>query len=86
MSDRLLGALVESGSLDAERRAEALQEVMAREQEATTAIGHGVAVPHARFSGLDEPIIGLARLATPINLGAPDGRLVRFVFLLIGSD
>lgn len=84
--DRLLTKMVESGALKASRRQEAHDEVMRRESEASTAIGHAVAVPHARLAELEQPIVGMARLATPVNMGAPDGRPVRFVFLLLGSD
>ena len=46
-----------------------------RERESTlsTAWGGGVAVPHARLAGLTRSYVVFARLASPIEFGAPDG-------------
>ncbi|HPO09416.1 MAG TPA: PTS sugar transporter subunit IIA [bacterium] len=60
-------------SLKVEAIEEALNE---REKIGTTAIGHGVALPHARIPEHGEPIVGLARLDTPVDFGATDGERV----------
>jgi PTS system nitrogen regulatory IIA component len=46
-----------------------------RERESTlsTAWGGGLAVPHARLAGLTRSYVVFARLASPIEFGAPDG-------------
>lgn len=55
-----------------------------REQIGSTAIGHGAAVPHARIGGIDRPHGLYARLKTPIEFGADDGRpVMEFVVLLV---
>lgn len=54
-----------------------------REQAASTAIGHGIALPHARVSGIDQPILLLARSRQPIVFGAPDGRPVSILFAIV---
>ena len=53
-----------------------------REQSASTGLGHGIAIPHARVAGISEPIILLVRTQTPIKFGSPD-RLGVSVLLVI---
>ena len=54
-----------------------------REQAASTAIGHGVALPHARVSGIDQPILLLARTKRPIPFGAPDGEPIAILLAIV---
>ena len=44
----------------------ALEALLLREQMGSTAIGHGIAVPHGRVAGLKEPVGAFLRLATPV--------------------
>lgn len=62
--------------------AEALQQ---REQLASTAIGHGVAIPHAR-SDASLARGAFLRLATPVDFGARDGAPVDLVFAMTTID
>lgn len=57
--------------------------VFARERERTTAMGEGVALPHARVSGLEGAVFCLARLRDPVDFDAPDGVPVRLVLLIV---
>lgn len=82
----LLDGLQATGRLDPEVREEAEVRVRAREAQASTAIGRGAAVPHGLLPTVGHPLVALARLAKPINIGAPDGRPVSFVFLLLGPE
>lgn len=54
-----------------------------RESLFSTAIGQGVAIPHARIKGVKEPLIVFLRLAVPIGFAAPDNEPVDLVFALI---
>ena len=72
------------GALDAAVRDKVVEELLKREQQVSTAIGHGVAVPHAYIEGLEDQTIVFARLKHPLNLGAPDGVPTRFLFVLVG--
>ncbi len=65
--------------VDRERLFEAL---WAREQEASTGIGGGVAIPHAAIVDLREPFCLVARLAEPLDYDAMDGQPVSLLFLL----
>lgn len=59
--------------------AESLQ---ARERMGSTAIGHGIAIPHGRSAAYDEARGAFLRLAHPIDFGASDGERVDLVFAL----
>lgn len=61
-----------------------LQTLYAREEQASTAIGHGVAIPHAYKEGVVRPIVALVRLAHRIDTGTAEREPIRFLFVLIG--
>jgi PTS system nitrogen regulatory IIA component len=62
---------------------EVFDAVHAREQLGSTALGRGIALPHARLDGIDVPVALLARLRRPINFDARDDEPVDLVFLVI---
>jgi nitrogen PTS system EIIA component len=63
-----------------------LQVMLARERMTSTAIGDGVAIPHARnpiVLHVDKPLISLCFLEKPIDFGALDGQPVHVLFILV---
>jgi PTS system nitrogen regulatory IIA component len=56
--------------------------LLAREKLGSTAIGHGVAIPHSRMSGCSEPLGCLILLSEGVDFGAPDGAEVEIAFIL----
>ncbi|HEY0502444.1 MAG TPA: PTS sugar transporter subunit IIA [Lysobacter sp.] len=54
-----------------------------REGLASTALGDGVALPHARSADLDHCRGAFLRLARPVDFGAPDGQPVDLVLALL---
>jgi len=80
---RTLGTLAaKRAALQADAVVEA---VLARERQIGTAVGEGLAVPHARLPGLDRPYLAVGR-SEGIDFDAPDGQPVRFVFLLLTPE
>ncbi|WP_295811557.1 PTS sugar transporter subunit IIA [uncultured Nitratireductor sp.] len=57
----------------------------ARERLGTTAIGGGVALPHTVLSGLEESMIVVRRLETPVEFEAADGLAVDTLVALMGG-
>jgi CBS domain containing-hemolysin-like protein/mannitol/fructose-specific phosphotransferase system IIA component len=57
--------------------------VLDRESQLPTAIGQGVAVPHARLPTIGKPIIAVGRANRPLAFNAPDKVPVRLVFLIL---
>ncbi len=67
--------------LSEERISEAVQKI---ESQASSNLGHGVAIPHARFPDLQQGICAVAQLSEPIDW---DGTApVQLVFLLISPE
>jgi len=56
--------------------------LMEREDLGPTGVGHGVALPHARLSGIDQVVGIFARLERPLDFGAADRQPVDLVFTL----
>lgn len=54
-----------------------------REDVGSTAVDHGVAIPHARLGCVAAPAAMMMRLARPIDFDAHDGRPVDLVFAMI---
>lgn len=54
-----------------------------REQQVSTGLAGGVAVPHATVEGLDRTLLAIGRTARPVDFGSLDGSPVRFVFLML---
>jgi fructose-specific phosphotransferase system IIA component len=66
----------------ADDREELLADVNKREEQGCTAIGRGMAIPHARSKTLKRIVVAMARIRGGIDFGAEDGEQVRLVFLL----
>ncbi|MDB5454597.1 MAG: transcriptional regulator [Caulobacter sp.] len=62
--------------------AEALEGLMEREAAGSTGVGDGVAIPHARVTGLTEIRAVFVRLETPVAFGAVDDKPVDLLMAL----
>jgi nitrogen PTS system EIIA component len=71
-----------AGALDQEE--EPFRRILEREAAATTALGGGIALPHARTPYCPVPRLAVARLSPAVDFGATDGIPVDLVFLLLG--
>ena len=60
--------------------------LLEREAQSSTAIGSGIAVPHARSAAVLRP--GLSAITVPggVDWGAPDGSLSRLIFLIAAPE
>jgi len=54
-----------------------------REQLGSTGLGQGVAIPHARITGLPRAIAAFVRLRAAIPFDAPDGKPVSNLLILL---
>ncbi|MET3840302.1 PTS sugar transporter subunit IIA [Bradyrhizobium sp. OAE829] len=57
--------------------------LLKREELGSTGTGNGIAIPHARLTGLKRPYGLLAKLKQGIEFDAIDGRAVDVVFVLL---
>lgn len=50
-----------------------IEDAFARESTSATGLPGGIAIPHCRTAGVDEPTLAFARLEPPVDFGAKDG-------------
>ncbi|MBL4888651.1 MAG: PTS sugar transporter subunit IIA [Candidatus Lindowbacteria bacterium] len=60
--------------------------VMEREQVMSTGMGHGVAVPHCKMTGLDDFYVSISRSSKPIDYQSLDSTPVRILVLLLSPE
>ena len=60
--------------------------LQARERLGSTAIGHGIAIPHGRSPTLEAPRGALLRLQPAVDFNASDGQAVDLVFAMAVPD
>lgn len=63
-----------------------LDAVKAREEEGTTGVGHGIAIPHGRCSGVKEAGLAALVLNEGVEFEALDGNPVDVVFLIAAPE
>jgi PTS system nitrogen regulatory IIA component len=81
-------SLLRALSAEASRRLarppeEIFEALQGRERLGSTALGRGVALPHAQLIEVDYPVVIFARMRQPIDFGAKDGEPVDLVFLVL---
>ena len=54
-----------------------------REKVGSTGLGCGIAIPHARVTGLSRPVAVFVRTKDPIEFGAPDDKPVSEILVLL---
>ncbi|RMF12185.1 MAG: PTS sugar transporter subunit IIA [Candidatus Dadabacteria bacterium] len=72
--------------LDADARTAALQALRDREKLGSTAMGDGVAIPHAKISGIDDLRVGFGRHLRGAEFGTPDGAPVQLFFVILSPE
>lgn len=65
---------------------EVFMKLLGRERLGSTAMGNGVAIPHASFCGLQSPVSFFVRLQQPIEFDSPDGKPVDILFVLLAPE
>lgn len=63
--------------------AEIAYRLAVRERHGTTALGYGLAIPHAQIKGLRRPLAAFLRPKSPIPFAAPDGKPVTDLLALL---
>lgn len=80
----LLELLCEVEPISTEHLPALLEGVLAREGEATTGIGHGIAIPHMKNCTFVERVCGaFARTLRGVDFASVDGEKVRLICLIL---
>ncbi len=81
----LVKALAEAGAITQKSVPEMIRAVLKRENQATTGIGKGVALPHAKVQGVRKPMATIGRSGKGIDFNALDSKPVYSVILLLSD-
>ena len=58
------------------------EDILAREAESTTAVGEGIAIPHAKSGAVIKPGLAAMTVKDGIDYGAPDGKPSNLLFMI----
>ena len=76
--------LAESGAVEDAQRC--LDAVLVREAQCSTAVGHGIGIPHCKGNGVLRTALCAAVVPEGMSFGEPDGQPVRLFFLIVTPD
>lgn len=79
----LVGGLRASGQLSNGEEENVIRAILRREEQGTTGIGRGVAVPHTKHAGAAKLIGAVALSKSGIDFASLDGDPVHILFLLV---
>lgn len=77
----LLQLIDEKGKI--EDRDQALEALKKREEEATTGVGKGIGIPHAKTDAVTEPTAAFIRAESSVDFEAADGEPAKLLFMLL---
>lgn len=60
--------------------------ILAREEQGSTAIGDGIAVPHAKTSAVKAPALAAITVKSGVDYGAPDGKPSDLLFMIAATE
>ncbi len=82
--NQMVDLMVKEGNISDKEKYKAA--VFAREQESTTAVGEGIAIPHAKTDAVKAP--GLAAMTVPdgVDYDSPDGEPSNLIFLIAAPN
>jgi PTS system fructose-specific IIA component len=80
----LLDRIAEAGRVD--DRETALAALMQREEETTTGVGKGIAIPHAQTSAVDQPSVAFCRSDAGLDFDSMDEQPAHLIFMILVSE
>ena len=80
---QLVEALAASKAFPKTKVPAIVAEVVERERQATTGIGKGIGIPHARSEHTKKLALAIGKLTEGLEYGAVDGERVRTILLLV---
>jgi PTS system fructose-specific IIA component len=80
----LLDVAADAGRVDDRERA--LADLLQREEAATTGVGFGIGIPHAKTSAVSRPSVAFARSEAGIDFDAMDDRPAHLLFVLLAPE
>ena len=81
----LVEALGDAGAISKEDIASITKAILTRESQATTGIGKGIALPHAKVKSIKKPIVAIGGSPDGLDFSSLDSKPVHSVILLLSS-
>ena len=63
-----------------------LESLTKREKLGSTAVGNGIAIPHANVTSIEKPYVFVSTLAHGLDFNSPDDQPVDIIFLLVAPE
>ena len=82
--DELTGKLEQAGKLV--NRQAFLKDIQARENQSTTGIGEGIAIPHAKSAAVKSPAIAFGRSEQGLDYESLDGQPAHLFFMIAATE
>ena len=82
--DRLIALHEKAGNL--KDPAKFKEDILKREEHSTTAIGEGIAVPHAKSAAVKAPALSCITLPAGVDYSAPDGKPSDLIFMIAATE
>jgi fructose-specific phosphotransferase system IIA component len=82
----MVDALISSGDIEKRHRNKLIEALMARESLGSTAIGQGIAIPHAKSDCVDKLVAAFALSKKGVDFDSLDGELAYIFFLLVAPQ
>ncbi|MFA5145594.1 MAG: PTS sugar transporter subunit IIA [Candidatus Omnitrophota bacterium] len=82
----LVDALINAGEIEKRHRNKLIEALMAREALGSTAIGQGIAIPHAKCDCVDKLVAALGISQKGVDFDSLDGESAYIFFLLVAPQ
>lgn len=82
--EQVIELMVKSGKI--KNKEEYRRQVYKREEESTTGIGEGIAIPHGKCDAVDRPGLAAMVVKNGVDFDALDGELVTLIFLIAAPN
>ena len=82
--DQVVALMTKSGKINDEEAYR--KQVYAREEESTTGIGEGIAIPHGKCDAVDRPGLAAMVVKNGVDFDALDGEPVTLIFLIAAPN
>jgi mannitol/fructose-specific phosphotransferase system IIA component (Ntr-type) len=80
---QLVAALAAAKAIPKPKADSVVKEVVERERQASTGIGRGIGIPHARSAHVKQIVLAIGRATRGVEFGAVDGERVKLILLLV---
>ena len=83
--EELVTSLAEAGAIETSEIPVVIKAINKREKQATTGIGKGIALPHAKLASIKQPVATIGLIPEGVDFSSLDSQPVQAVILLLSN-